>query len=126
MKQLDERAVEYLGEVDSLDEMQPTPRRGKFFAEEILRPEIKAAFGVIIPEQDKDAAEYDTRPKRAKVIQLGEPPEDAEWDFIPTDEVIVPYHAGYHYTWRNQLGIEETLWILDYEEPISIFRKRRV
>jgi co-chaperonin GroES (HSP10) len=113
--------------LDSLDELQPVPRRGKFFAELVTRQELASAHGVILPAEDPNAPT--TAPKRARVIQLGDQPIDdfgnvVPWDFGVGDEIIVPFHAGHTYTWMSQPGIEESIWILDEREVITVFRDR--
>lgn len=113
-----------VNEVDSLDDFQPVPRTGKFFAELVVREELALDSGVILLAQDKAAEEDNVKPKRARVLQLGPAREGEPWDFEPGWEVVVPYHAGYHFTWSNQSGVEESLWILDNQEIIAVFRPR--
>jgi hypothetical protein len=109
--------------VDSLDDMQPVPRAGKFFAERILREEIRTDAGVILQEGEDPAAD-DTRTKRARVLQLGPAREGEAWDIEVGWNVIVPYHAGNVFEWMSQEGITESLWIIDTNEVIAIFRPR--
>jgi len=112
------------GAVDSLDPMQPVPRAGKFFAELVVREEMQSAAGVVLLAPDKEDEELSSRPKRAVVLQLGPASEDEPWDFEPGWHVIVPYHAGHHFIWYSQPGIEESLWIIDTNEVIAVFQPR--
>jgi len=111
--------------VDSLDDMQPVPRAGKFFAEQVLREEIRTEAGVILQEGE-DPNTDDTRTKRARVLQLGPPREGEAWDFARGWEVIVPFHAGYNFEWMSRDGVTESLWIIDTNEVIALFEPRSV
>lgn len=111
------------GTVDSLDDMQPVPRAGKFFAEQILRQEVRSEGGVILQEAE-DPTQQSIRTKRARVIQLGPARDGEPWDFDRGWDVVVPYHAGSEFSWMNQVGVVETLWIIDTNEVIAVFRPR--
>lgn len=111
--------------VDSLDDMLPVPAEGKFFAELITRGEVVSDSGVIIPKEDRDPEDYDVRPMRARVLgPLGPASPGHSWSIQPGYEVIVPYHAGTRFTWLNQKGIEESLWIVSEQEVLAIFKPR--
>ena len=110
--------------VESMDEFQPEPRAGKFFGELVVQGEIERDSGIVILAKDKEDEEANALPKRVRVLQLGPARDGEPWDFEPDWEVIVPYHAGNHFKWINQSGVEESLWILDSQEVIALFRPR--
>lgn len=122
----DPHAQAYLGELDTLDDMQPVPRKGFFFAELVTRGEIvlNEELDIRLAKEDPMTARLSMRPKRARVVMLGPAPDGEEWDFRPDDHVILPYHAGETYTWINQLKIEESIWVISFGEPLAVFRKR--
>lgn len=113
--------------IDSLDDMQPFPRAGKFFAERIYQEEVKKG-GIVLKQGDRPREGMeevvDVRTKRARVEQLGPARDGQPWDFDAGCDVIVPYHAGEKFEWTNQRGITESIWIIDVNEVVAIFKPR--
>lgn len=103
-----------------MTEKQPRPRAGHLFVEEVNH-EYQTASGLVLPE---DTATHGFL-QRVRVTKKGPPEKEQgivyEMDFQVGDHVCVPLHAGRTFSYFNQSGREETLWMVHEGEVKIVF-----